>query len=173
MCFDFARTGDIGVIPESLVSYNIHGENWSLLAREKMLSKGIKHLTEELAVLFGVDFTKEEVCPFFYAVTDGKPVANQKELWAVGLMLKKVMDSAISSLNCDDLDKSYIELSASETWWRVIRTSAGVYGPSLLKNYTGPDYPNAKTIGMAEFLTEWLKACAKTLLIKAGLRPRE
>ncbi len=166
LCFDFARSGEIGIIPESLVSYYIHGENWSLTARDNMLGNGVALFQQELPILLGRDVSEREVETFFHSVAGGTAVHDRETLKLVGQTLQDIMDANIADDVCTGTEKAHIRETASEIWWRVVRTSAGIFGPARLKLYSNSGAPNVLEIGAFEYCTEWLKACVKTLVSK-------
>ncbi|MEX0300736.1 MAG: glycosyltransferase family 2 protein [Kordiimonas sp.] len=164
LCFDFARNCEIGIIPESLVSYYIHGENWSVTARDNMLGSGVALFQQELPALLDRDVLEEEIRTFFYSVAGGTAISDNKTLRMVGGTLQDIAEANIAGGACRKVEKGYIEETASEIWWRVVRTSAGTYGPARLKLYKSPATPNTLKISTFEYCTEWLKACVKTLV---------
>tara|TARA_R110002096_G_scaffold316634_3_gene511119 strand:+ start:965 stop:2035 length:1071 start_codon:yes stop_codon:yes gene_type:complete len=166
LCFDFAKTGEIGILPESLVDYFIHGENWSLTARENMHDNGVALMKEELSFLFERDVSDSEAETFFYAVAAGVPKPVHTDLKLVGHMLKQVSEADAITAGCSSSDAKNIALSSSEIWWRVVRTTAGVAGPSYLKAYGWDGCPNVLPVSFPTYCTEWIKAVLKATISK-------
>lgn len=166
LCFDFAKAGEIGILPESLVDYFIHGENWSLTARENMHDNGVALMKEELSILLERDVSAGEAATFFYAVAAGVPKPAHVDLKLVGQMLKQVSEAGAITAGCSPREIKNIALSSSEIWWRVIRTTAGVAGPSCLKVYGWDGCPNVLPISFLTYCTEWIKAVVKTTISK-------
>lgn len=161
LCLEFAQSGAVGIIPESLVSYYLHGENWSLTAREQMLQSGATLMRAELEHLFDRPVSQQEADRYYYTVADGQAVANTETLLDVGHLLVDIAGACTADPSIGALERYHIWQASAGIWWRAVCASAGISGPGRLHLYGCVKSTDYEKIPFVRFAFEYAKAAIK------------
>lgn len=166
---EFGRAGAIGVIPESLVDYMLHGENYSLTANAKMLESGAQMMHEELSLLLAEEISIEDSHDYFYCVANGQPVRDQQKHSLVGNILYRVAVEKAAQAGSSKT-QAHITQEAGKLWWKHSTIRAKAFGPWLLAETTRHQLSRLYTVKGMRYLMGYLKCWAVFLANKFGLK---
>ncbi|UTW59026.1 glycosyltransferase [Kordiimonas sp. SCSIO 12603] len=162
LCLDFANAGEVGVVPESLVKYTLHGDNWSIKAREEMHASGASVLKNAIEKLLGQEISVATARLYFDAVVIGVPQEDMSKLIEAGEMLATITARYIERNTVSLPDAENIYRSASEIWWQMVRLSASVKGPKQLQLFDRISAFGKYKPGLGAYITAWGKAAIKS-----------
>jgi len=133
LCHELARAGDIGIIPESLVHYFIHGENFSISANSKMLDSGAQMLAEEISNLLGEIVPEGLMKDYFDCFARGETPIDKNRHLSVGNLLKQITEAKLAQEHDGEV-KKVIRREAGSMWWKMCSWRAKFHGPALLED---------------------------------------
>ena len=166
---EFARAGAIGVIPESLVDYMLHGENYSLTANAKMLESGAQMMHEELSLLLAEEISIEDSRDYFYCVANGQPVQRFTKHNKVGDILYRVAVERAAQAGSSKT-QAHITEEAGKLWWKLSTLRAKAFGPWLLAQTTQHQLSRLYPVRGIRYLLGYLKCWAVFFAKKLGLK---
>jgi hypothetical protein len=169
LCHELARAGAIGIIPESLVHYFIHGENFSISANSKMLDSGAQMLAEEISSLLGEIVPEDLMKDYFDCFARGVTPIDKTRHLAVGRLLMQITEAKLAQENDGEVPE-VIRREAGGMWWKMCSWRAKFHGPPLLADASDGELFAWLEIGLLDKILEYMKVCLVFSLRKLRLK---
>lgn len=153
--WQFAKVGDIGLLPAVHVDYYLHGENWSLKRTDEMHVNGTKNIQILLGDVLGHEVSFEQASTYFEAVVLGRSCPNQGALFEVGHLVEVLSEKLARQ---EAAEAEAIQKAAAALWWRIVRAYAAQNGRKALRLYEKTELGIRNRIGSPERLISTFKS---------------
>lgn len=160
----FAKVTEIGIVPEPLTHYHLHGMNWSIRAGDTMHKNGKKLLAKELNGLIPRSIDRDSTDSYFDAVVWGIPCSSQERLLGVGHLMEELLQAFVERYRPSRSELAQIQECAASYWWKVVSGSADTLGPSIIKCYWHPDTPHTKRLSSSTVATRIAKSGVRKVM---------